>query len=70
MLRRLPVEENKDEEQCRRELDAQLKVKRWRITSEQVDPYEDSGSDPNAPWWWEGAEEASDSFLSAMGVTL
>jgi hypothetical protein len=26
--------------------------------------------DPKAPWWWTDEEDASDSFLKAMGVSL
>jgi hypothetical protein len=26
--------------------------------------------DSTAPWWWDSAEEASQSFLASMGVNL
>lgn len=72
MLKRLDLGEkgDKDPEQARRELDQQLKVKRWRITPQDTDPYADVPVDEGAPWWWDGDEEASDTFLQAQGIDL
>lgn len=59
-----------DAERARKELDAKLKVKRWRIDPGAPDPLEGVQEDPGAPWWWDGDEEASQSFLAAQGVSL
>ena len=65
-----PKDENEDPEVTRKQFDASLSVKRWRITDEQTDKYAGAPVDEAAPWWWEGDAEASDSFLEAMGVQL
>lgn len=67
-----PPDNNKDEdyEVTRRRFDNELSVKRWRVSPEQRDKYADAPVDEAAPWWWEGDEEASDSFLAAQGVSL
>lgn len=70
MCERLDVGKNEDPEAVRRKFDYDMGVKRWRITPEQTDKYADAVVDPSAPWWWEGDEEASSSFLAAQGVSL
>lgn len=65
-----PKTENEDPEVTRKRFDSSLSVKRWRITADHVDKYAGAPVDEAAPWWWEGDEEASDSFLEAMGVQL
>lgn len=57
-------------EAARAKLDNQLKIKRWRVGWEQEDPYQDVVADEGAPWWWDGDEEASSTFLDSMGVQL
>jgi hypothetical protein len=52
------------------ELNHKLKTKRWRVSPEDEDPYADAVVDEGAPWWWDGDEEASDSFLEAQGIQL
>jgi hypothetical protein len=52
------------------ELNHKLKTKRWRVSPEDIDPYADAVVEEGAPWWWDGSEEASDSFLDTMGVQL
>jgi hypothetical protein len=50
----------------RRDLDNELGVVRWRIPGQPVVAQPDR--DPAAPSWWDDDEEASQSFLDAMGV--
>jgi len=45
-------------------------VKRWRVSPTAEDPYEGAVEEPGAPWWWDGDEEASQSFLAAQGMVL
>lgn len=54
-------------ERERGELDAALGVAAWPgpLPPARVVPVE-----PGAPAWWHGDEEASQSFLAAMGVHL
>lgn len=66
----LGEKQEKDPVQARRELDTELKVKRWRISDDDTDPYADVEIEEGAPWWWEGDEEASSAFLAAQGVNL
>lgn len=69
MLQRLVVRDGQTEEQARARFDADLGVSAWAApgqTRKPVQPKRDDG----APWWWTGAEDASQSFLASMGVTL
>jgi hypothetical protein len=69
MLQRLIVHDGQTEEQARAKFDADLGVSAWALPGRQrreAQPVQD----PGAPWWWQGAEDASQSFLSAMGVIL
>lgn len=68
MLARIDVKEKEDPVQKRKEFDQALGINRWKISEGQPEPEETI--DPNAPLWWGGEEEASDSFLTAMGVNL
>lgn len=70
MCARLDVGENEDPEAVRKRFDADLGVRRWRVTDAAEDRYADAVIDEGAPWWWEGDAEASDSFLKSMGVKL
>lgn len=70
MCERLDTGENEDPEAVRRKFDSDLGVKRWLRTPEDRNRYADAVVDPSAPWWWEGDEEASASFLAAQGVSL
>lgn len=53
---------------ARRALDGALGVSGWALPGHQ--PHASAPPEPGAPWWWQGAEEASQGFLSAMGVKL
>jgi hypothetical protein len=69
MLQRLIVREGQTEEQARARFDADLGVSAWALPGHdrrQPEPVTDTG----APWWWHGNEDASQSFLTAMGVNL
>lgn len=72
LLQRLDYDSGKegDADRARKQLDAQLKVKRWRVAPAAEDPYEGAVEEPGAPWWWDGDEEASQGFLAAQGVKL
>lgn len=64
MIRRLPYDE-KNPGRPRRELDQTLEVQTWRVPGAAGAPRAGRSS---APTWWRGDEEASQSFLQAMGV--
>jgi hypothetical protein len=68
MLTRLHVREGQTAEAARKRFDGQLDVASWPLPGEPVK--ESTPHEAGAPWWWQGAEEASGSFLKAMGVTL
>lgn len=64
MVKRLDVD-TKNPERPRRELDQRLDVRSWRTfgrVGTRVDRHD------NAPPWWHGDEDASQSFLAAMGI--
>jgi hypothetical protein len=65
----LKVEEDEDPEKVRKKIDRELLVGRWGTPAVQPKP-RDSSIPDNAPVWWDGEEEASSSFLAAMGVDL
>ena len=69
MLQRLIVHDGQTEEQARARFDADLGVSAWALPGRErreAEPVQD----PGAPWWWHGSEDASQSFLASMGVTL
>jgi len=69
MLQRLIVHDGQTEEQARARFDADLGVSAWALPGRErreAEPAQDTG----APWWWQGDEDASQSFLTSMGVTL
>lgn len=49
----------------RRELDTSLQVGTWKLPG---GAYRQRRVVPNAPHWWRGDEDASQTFLHAMGV--
>ncbi|MDX2759136.1 hypothetical protein PV729_45160 [Streptomyces europaeiscabiei] len=69
MIARLPVRENEQPDTARRRFDGQLGVRTWATPSTELKA-PDPARDPKAPWWWDGAEDASQTFLKSMGVTL
>jgi hypothetical protein len=69
MLQRLIVREGQTEAQARARFDADLGVSAWALPGREhrdIEPQPDTG----APWWWVDAEDASQTFLASMGVTL
>lgn len=71
MLQRLDFDqENKKPEQIRKEFDALIQTRLWRISDAVENRRDTAGVASNAPEWWAGEEEASSSFLAAMGVKL
>lgn len=68
MLSRLHVPEGKTADSARKRFDGQLGVPGWG--SPGVEHKEPEPREEGAPWWWSGAEDASQSFLRSMGVTL
>ena len=69
MLQRLIVRDGQTEEQARAKFDADLGVSAWALPGrDRREP--EPVQDPGAPWWWHGAEDASQGFLASMGVTL
>lgn len=65
MLDRLEHDE-KDPQRPRRELDNLLEVDTWGVLS--MPKQQQPTRDPSAPAWWRSDEDASQSFLRAMGV--
>lgn len=68
MVQRLPVRENEKPDTARKRFDGQLGVRNWAMPGNEQ--HEPEPRDPKAPWWWDSAEDASQSFLKSMGVTL
>lgn len=68
MLQRVHVREGQSAEDARKALDSMLAVGAWTVPGRE--PRVVKPRDPKAPWWWTDAEDASDSFLKTMGVTL
>jgi len=68
MTQRITVREGQTAEAARRQFDGRLGVSAWATPGTGLGEAEPR--DPAAPWWWHSAEEASDSFLTAMGVVL
>jgi hypothetical protein len=69
MLQRLIVRDGQTEEQARARFDADLGVSAWALPGRERREVEQRPDD-GAPWWWHGAEDASQSFLTSMGVSL
>lgn len=71
MLQRLDYDQkDKTARQVRKEFDHGLEIGAWRIAYDVESRRDKAGVEKAAPWWWEGDEEASSSFLSSMGVNL
>ena len=68
MLQRMPVRDGQSLEDARRVFDDQLGVSGWGTPTSA--PHGVELRDPKTPWWWVDAEEASQSFLTSMGVNL
>ena len=68
MLQRLSVHDREKPEAARKRFDGQLGVRAWATPGSEAK--EPEPREAGAPWWWEGAEDASQSFLTAMGVNL
>jgi hypothetical protein len=68
MVQRLGVRENETPDRARKRFDGQLGVRNWAMPG--TERQEPEPRDPKAPWWWDSAEDASQTFLKSMGVTL
>jgi hypothetical protein len=64
MTRRLEHDQ-KNPERPRRQLDTALDVRSWRTPG---GAFRHRRAPSNAPAWWRGDEDASQTFLHAMGV--
>lgn len=64
MVRRLERDE-KNPNRPQRQLDQQLEVGSWRVPG---GAYRQRQTVPSTPAWWRGDEDASQTFLHAMGV--
>lgn len=69
MVQRVAVRDNETPDRARQRFDGQLGVRNWAGPGRTYQT-PDRSRDPKAPWWWEGAEDASQSFLKSMGVNL
>jgi len=68
MVQRIGDRPNEQPGTARKRFDGQLDVRAWTTPATRDETPQPR--DPKAPWWWEGAEDASQSFLTSMGVTL
>jgi hypothetical protein len=68
MLTRLTVREGQTIESARQVFDGQFGVSGWGTPRHR--PRQVAIREPGAPWWWQDAEDASQSFLASMGVVL
>lgn len=68
MIERLDYD-NDQPERPRRELDRILEVDAWYAPGTRARKTTGDRSD-NAPHWWRGDEDASQSFLLSMGVVI
>jgi hypothetical protein len=68
MVQRLTVRERETPERARQRFDGHLGVRAWATPGTEYQPAQQR--DPKTPWWWEGAEDASQTFLASMGVNL
>lgn len=67
MIQRLPYPDEKEHSDPRAEMiDDPLRVDDWQMPGQAT--REQLGLPTDAPTWWRGEEEASQSFLKAMGV--
>jgi hypothetical protein len=68
MCQRTQDGEREPEGSAQARLDNDLDVSRWLLPGQAAPkPVE---TDPGAPWWWHGDEDASQAFLAAQGVSL
>ncbi len=68
MLERLDIPEGEKPEMIRKKFDNELGVPNWPTPGRRIDPGVEI--DPDAPVWWTNEEDASQSFLSSMGVVF
>jgi hypothetical protein len=72
MIHRLDYGE--EEGDVRGKLDQVLEVSAWRSPGRHVElpdrKVDIDGDEFTAPSWWHGDEDASQSFLASMGVTI
>ena len=69
MLDRLKIDhENPD--RARHDLDRELNVGQWRLPGVKIEKQVVAATDRRVPHWWHGDEDASQLFMSAMGVNL
>jgi hypothetical protein len=64
MVQRIAVRDNETPDRARKRFDGQLGVRDWATPGKE--PKAPAPRDPNAPrtpWWWGGAEEASQPFV-------
>lgn len=69
MLQRLVIHDGQTEAQARTRFDADLGTSAWALPGRERRTFEKKPDD-GAPWWWHGSEDASQSFLTSMGVAL
>lgn len=67
MLQRLSYDKT-DPEKVRQLFDQHLEVNTWRTPGAERKRQRPKGVPDNAPSWWKGDEDASQTFLHAMGI--
>jgi hypothetical protein len=68
MTKRVRIRDGQSAEDARKSLDAMLSVAGWTVPGRE--PVQVARRDPRAPYWWYGSEDASETFLTSMGVNL
>lgn len=67
MCSRLRVAEGQTAESAQKQFDVRIGVAGWTTPGSEVT---EVTREEGAPWWWDGEEDASSSFLTSMGVVL
>jgi hypothetical protein len=68
LLERLEVPEGEKPEDVRKAFDNELGITAWATPGKPMKAERET--DPDAPSWWTGEEDASQAFLSSMGVVF
>lgn len=68
MCQYLRVPEDSDAEQVRKKFDNEMGVSGWTSPGRPLNPQPEI--DEGAPLWWQGDEDASQSFLASQGIRL
>jgi hypothetical protein len=62
MVQRLNVRDKETPERARQRFDGQLGVRAWTVPG--MEQHKPEQRDPKAPWWWDTAEEATQTWVA------